>query len=282
MIDLAQRDAQEAGQRVGRTELGQRVFNAQGGIGLVKGRHAQHRVHGAVCVEGCAAHAQIGHTVASARHHVDDLGGGGRCLGGRLADQIGHVDVADTHHIAPVFHRHAVFPLVQRTHGLEKVVVRIRYGLFPQILVHQTRLGALGERAEHGVFTPHDQVDRGIVRARTASVQDVLGVTGGQRAVASLQAQELTGISAGVAVEHRASHGLVHGFDECLVFGQAERGRVAVELGQFHVDVATGFQDATCLVNLRGDRLGSRHTLVDHAVVDLRQTGADRQAVAGG
>jgi hypothetical protein len=98
---------------------------------------------------------------------------------------------------------------------------------------------SLREEGVHRVRAPAEHPDRGVRRARAAGVDHVRrGLRGrrGHRVVARREAHEALGVDRGVAVEHDARHLLVHAFQEGHVFGQAELGGVAVQVGDVLVD----------------------------------------------
>src|SRR5690606_35040224 len=95
----------------------------------------------------------------------------------------------------------------------------------------QAGLTALRVDAVHGVRAPHHQPDARAVRG-AAGVDDVLAVFRAQRVKARRKAGERLRLSALVAVHQRLGKLLVHAFDVRAVLGQAERSRVAVQIGE--------------------------------------------------
>ncbi|MCY1376459.1 hypothetical protein D9M69_639490 [compost metagenome] len=126
-----------------------------------------------------------------------------------------------------------------------------------------------------GLLAPHAQPDRGVVGAGAAAIDDVLSVRGGQAVEARSQSGETLGEDGLVAVEQGGSHVLGHALNVGLIFGQAERGSVAVEVGQRLVDFGIGLEHAAGIGHLRGSRLGGLDATVELAPRTGRQTGAN-------
>ena len=237
---------------------------------------------GAVHVEARTTHAHVRDAVESARHQLDERGARGGRLSARLTKQQGRLDVADANDVTPILDDETVLPLVAGRVRLKTGAVRVVHGLLAEILVDETSLAALRERAVDGVVAPHDEVDRGLRRGRRAAcADDVLRVArAAESAVARRKAEVLLGVGGGVAVEHRVCLRLVHRLKEGGVLGQAELSGVAVQHREILVNLGAGFEDAASLIDLRGRGLAARDALVERAPVHGRKTRTDDDALA--
>src|SRR5690606_19861567 len=151
----------------------------------------------------------------------------GRCL---VRSEVGLVDVADAHNIAPISKCESSIPTVVRTIRLHTTAVTINVfdGHLPLIGHLQAGFGAFRDDTVYGIRSPHDEPDAGIVGTRTARWNDVISVFGKKAAVASSKTRKPFRVYILVAVKERIRHCLVHTFNVGTVFGETKFRRIAV------------------------------------------------------
>ena len=126
---------------------------------------------------------------------------GGDGLGARLAGEVGHVDVGNSHRMAPIFHVQAELPLPQLGVGPEAVVVLVERVDLAQILLLQAGLRALRVDAGDGVSPQTISQTDVLSGAGAAGVDDVLGVGGRQAVIARGQTQNAVRVDRGVTID---------------------------------------------------------------------------------